>query len=230
MNYKDIRKIYSLLNGMNMSLTNDKYIYDEMLNQFNDLLYRFIKLTGDTLLDQYNINLYNYRERYMSTNEFKNYLVPVLNYIRENYLEDENDEIARIGSIFNSLKDNELKDRCGDILLGKGSFDRAINQATQILEDRIKVKASLKKSGLIGLPLVSKAIHSKCSETILKYSDDSDIQEGFSMIIKGIVSVYRNQTHHGFDFECSRDYALKVVSFIDSLLLEIDECSVNIKE
>ena len=107
--------------------------------------------------------------------------------------------------------------------MGDRAFDRAINQATQILENRIKLKAGLTETSLIGTSLVSKAIHSKLDETILKLSEKQDIQEGYSNLIKGIISIYRNPTHHTLSFECSREYALKVCSHIDELLKIIEQ-------
>jgi len=135
-------------------------------------------------------------------------------------------QISKVGYLYNSIEDKELHDRCGDILLGETAFDRAINQATQILEDRIKKKANLEKTNLIGIPLVSKAIHAKVDQTILKFSDEPDIQEGYSFMFKGIISIYRNQTHHSLNFKCNREYALKFCSYIDELLKDVDRSVV----
>ena len=129
----------------------------------------------------------------------------------------------QVGALYNAIEDTELQRRCGDILLeGAGAFDRVINQATQILEDRIKKKAGLEETHLIGLPLVSKAIHSKLENTILQFNDNLDIQEHYSSLFKGIIGVYRNPTHHGLDYECSRENALKFCAYIDMLLKEVE--------
>ena len=60
---------------------------------------------------------------------------------------------------------------------------------------------------------------------LLKFSDEPDIQEGYSNLFKGIVSIYRNPTHHALDYKCSREYALKTCAFIDDLLKEIANSS-----
>lgn len=114
-------------------------------------------------------------------------------------------------------------------MLGETAFDRAINQATQVLEDRIKKKSGLEQTNLIGIALISKAVHSKIEQTILKFSDETDIQEGYSFIFKGLISTYRNPTHHSLNFKCNREYALKFCAYIDELLKEVEK-SVNINE
>ena len=158
----------------------------------------------------------------------KNHICPVIEYLKNFFIESGEYQISKVGYLYNSIEDGDIKARCGDILLGEGPYDRAINQATQILEDRIKNKAELKNTKLIGTALVSKAIHSGLDETILKFSDKADIQLGYSNLFKGLVSIYRNPTHHTLSFECSREYALKVCAYIDELL-RIIEASEKIK-
>lgn len=123
-------------------------------------------------------------------------LNPIISYIENMHINSSDYQISKIGYLYNSIEDKELHDRCGDILLGKTAFDRAINQATQILEDRIKKKTNLESTNLIGIPLVSKAIHSKIDQTILKYSDDPDIQEGYSFMFKGIIILNAIESMH----------------------------------
>ena len=71
--------------------------------------------------------------------------------------------------------------------------------------------------------MVSKAIHSKAENTILKFNDNADIQEKYAALFKGIIGVYRNPTHHGLDYECSREDALKFCAYIDLLLKEVEK-------
>ena len=150
--------------------------------------------------------------------------MPILEYLEKIYIDTTDETIQRIGALYNAIYDTELQKRCGDILLeASGAFDRVINQATQVLEDRIKKKAGLEKTNLIGLPLVSKAIHSKLEHTILKFNENPDIQEHYASLFKGIIGVYRNSTHHGLEYECSREEALKFCSYIDLLLKEVDK-------
>ncbi len=224
---KEIQKIYYLLKGLYESIDGNDYVSIDSCNNFNELVDKLYNIISDEIVNSFKIDLEGH-SGYLNSFMLKNNLNPIISYLKNMYIENGDYQIAKVGYLYNSIEDSEIKQRCGDILLGEGAFDRAINQATQILEDRIKVKAGLKDSPLIGLQLVSKAIHSKIDETILKFSDKSDVQEGYANLFKGIVSIYRNPTHHTLSFECSRDYALKVCAHIDELL-KVLECSEKIK-
>lgn len=223
----EIKRIYYLLQGIKESIIyKENYVPQKVVNQFNT----YVEELGKIL----NENLYSYMidssEKYVDdsyySNRFLFQLNQILTYLENMHINSSDYQISKIGYLYNSIEDKELHDRCGDILLGETAFDRAINQATQILEDRIKKKANLESTNLIGIPLVSKAIHSKIDQTILKFSDDPDIQEGYSFMFKGIISIYRNQTHHSLNFKCNREYALKFCAYIDELLKEVDRSVV----
>ena len=109
------------------------------------------------------------------------------------------------------------------------NFDRPINQATQVLEDRIRKKAQLgKKLTGDGLEIPrSKRIWAK---TVLRVaSNDPDDQRGFTQILRGIVAAFRNATHHHITDNFSRQDALRVCGFIDVLLRVVD-VSVKVKD
>lgn len=223
----EIKKIYYFLLGIKESIIyKENDVPQKVVNQFNT----YVEELGNIL----NENLYSYMidssEKYVDdsyySNRFLFQLNQILTYLENMHINSSDYQISKIGYLYNSIEDKELHDRCGDILLGETAFDRAINQATQILEDRIKKKANLESTNLIGIPLVSKAIHSKIDQTILKFSDDPDIQEGYSFMFKGIISIYRNQTHHSLNFKCNREYALKFCAYIDELLKEVDRSVV----
>ena len=130
------------------------------------------------------------------------------------------ERVTEVGSIYNSLTDDELKDRCSDLLSASSNFDRVINQATLLLEDRIRKKSGL--NNLTGLDLVNRAISSTYANTILQLSDDPNEHEGFSHICRGIVLSFRNPTHHKIVAGISREDALKICAFIDKLLHIVD--------
>lgn len=119
------------------------------------------------------------------------------------------------------ISDDELKDRCENLILAKSNFDIAINQATLILEDRIRKKAPPPKH-LVGVDLVSYAINGDLSKTILQVSSKSSEQQGFADILRGFVLAFRNKTHHHIIDTFTREEALKVCGFIDILLGVID--------
>lgn len=103
------------------------------------------------------------------------------------------------------------------MLLRPSRFDRAVNQATQVLEDRIRQKAQPKRR-LVGVALVNDAFKSDLSKTVLKASDDPDEQDGFTNILRGTMLAFRNPTHHYLTDTFTREEAMRVCGFIDVLL------------
>lgn len=219
----EVKKIYYLLLGIKESIHG--MIPPKVIKQHNGYIGNLEEIFGENL-SSYKIEPSVCYDEYYDQHEYIFQLNQILKYLENMHINSSEYQISKIGYLYNSIEDKELHDRCGDILLGETAFDRAINQATQILEDRIKKKACLEKTNLIGIPLVSKAIHAKIEHTILKFSDNPDIQEGYSFLIKGIISIYRNQTHHSLNFRCNREYSLKFCAYIDELLKDVDRSTV----
>jgi uncharacterized protein (TIGR02391 family) len=115
------------------------------------------------------------------------------------------------------IHDPELEARCNDLLLRPSRFDRAINQATQVLEDRIRQKASF-QGRLVGIALVNYAFNNDLTKTILKISDNPDEQNGFVNILRGVMLAFRNPTHHYVKNTLTREEAMQICGFIDVLL------------
>ena len=89
------------------------------------------------------------------------------------------DKIIEIGSLFNAIKDEELRSRCADLLTAPDHFDRVVNQATQVLENRIKLKSGSSKSGKA---LIGEVIKSDLGKTKLILSNNLNEQEGYLSI------------------------------------------------
>lgn len=124
------------------------------------------------------------------------------------------------------IEDKELRSRCQDILMAPANFDRPINQATLVLEDRIRKKAK-PANKLVGENLVNFAFNENISKTLLRVaSEDTEDQRGFTQILRGVVPTFRNKTHHHIVNNFSREEALSVCGFIDVLLRVVDN-SVN---
>ena len=132
-----------------------------------------------------------------------------------------NENVMQIGSIYNSIYDSELRERCSDILTAPANFDRVINQATQVLEDRIRTKSGLTRA--IGPDLVNRAINPDPSKSVLKINGAKEEHEGMHYICKGIMLAFRNPTHHTLTDKYKRDDALKFCAFVDDLIMIIDE-------
>lgn len=126
------------------------------------------------------------------------------------------------------VQDKELIDRCVGPLVGRKNFDVAINQATLVLEDRIRSKAQPPML-LVGESLVNFAFNESLSKTVLQVaSNDANDQRGFTQILRGLVPTFRNKTHHHIIETFSREEAMRVCGFIDVLLRVVDN-SVKIK-
>lgn len=126
------------------------------------------------------------------------------------------------------LQDSVLRSRCLDLLAASSRYDRAINQATLILEDRIRKKAK-PPSPMTGEPLVNFAFKDDIARTVLRVaSGEADDQRGFTQILRGIVPAFRNQTHHHISESFAQEEAILVVGFIDVLLRVVDG-SVNVR-
>ena len=112
--------------------------------------------------------------------------------------------------------------------MASANFDRPINQATLVLEDRIRKKAQL-EANLVGESLVGHAFKEDISKTVLRVASKSaEEQRGFTQILRGVVSAFRNKTHHHIVSSFSREEAMRVCGFIDVLLRVVDK-SVNVK-
>ncbi len=232
MDKKKLIKIYNLLNGTYKAIReqSEKWIDRNDINKFNELLNEAYEITNDEFIIMYEVENNEFSgEHYCTKDTLLLKILPIIEYINNIYIDNTEETIQKVGALYNAIEDTELQKRCGDILLEASSaFDRVINQATQILEDRIKKKAGLEKINLIGNALIAKAIHSKLENTILKFSDDPNIQEQYAALFKGIIGVYRNPTHHGLDYECSREDALKFCAYIDSLLKEVEKAEKTV--
>jgi uncharacterized protein (TIGR02391 family) len=126
------------------------------------------------------------------------------------------------------LQDVELRSRCIDLLAARSRYDRAINQATLVLEDRIRRKAK-PSTAMTGEPLVNFAFKDEMSKTVLRVgSGQADDQRGFTQILRGIVPAFRNRTHHHISENFSQEEAILVVGFID-VLLGVVESAVDVR-
>jgi uncharacterized protein Ymh len=115
------------------------------------------------------------------------------------------------------LSDTQIRKRCGDILKGRGPYDRVVREATTILDARLK-----KVGGLTGywkpVDVIGKVVNPDPDKTILRLSGEKAEQEGFHSIFKGLTLAFRGPIHHEVSDELSREGALKVCGFVDVLL------------
>lgn len=141
------------------------------------------------------------------------------------YLDREVQEHPR--DLTDYIHDKELRDRCLDLLKLESKFDRVVNQATQVFEDRIRAKAELSERTQ-GVDLINKVLNADLSKTIIKISDNPDEHEGFCHVSRGMMLTFRNPSHHQLTDDVTREQALKLCGFVD-VLLSILEKSEKIK-
>ena len=65
-------------------------------------------------------------------------------------------------------------------------------------------------------------------KAIIEVSTKSAEQEAFHGICKGIMLLFRNQTHHELSDKLTQEDALKVCAFIDSILDVIEQAQVHL--
>jgi Protein of unknown function (Hypoth_ymh) len=100
------------------------------------------------------------------------------------------------GAIDLLIHDEQLRSKCGDILLARSNYDRPINQATLVLEDRIRKKVK-PPTPMVGEMLVNYAFNEKLEKTRLQVaSAQAEEQRGITIILRGFVPAFRNTTHH----------------------------------
>lgn len=133
---------------------------------------------------------------------------------------------SRYVNLLEIIQDDELQDRCADLIKRPRNYDRVFREATTILEDRIRRLSGITRR-MNPQNLVSKAIAPNPNEAILVVSTDPDEQGGFFKICSGIEAAFRNRTHHEVSDKLNRYDAIKFCGFIDSLLLILANAEVH---
>jgi uncharacterized protein (TIGR02391 family) len=114
------------------------------------------------------------------------------------------------------ILDSELRARCRDLILARGHYDRALREATTVLEDRIKKLSDI--TNLTSVPLLGKALNPEPLKAVVVVSNEKEDQSGFFYICMGIMQAFRNKTHHNLSDAFTQVDALKFCGFIDTVL------------
>lgn len=144
--------------------------------------------------------------------EYKRYDFSYLDREVQEYPEDLTDYIH----------DKELRDRCLDLLKLDSKFDRVVNQATQVFEDRVRIKAGLNER-IQGVELINKVLNADLTKTVIRISNNPDEHEGFCHVARGMMLAFRNPSHHHLTDEVTREEALKLCGFVDVLLSMLEK-------
>ena len=113
------------------------------------------------------------------------------------------------------IVDDELKDRCLDLLVRPGKADTAVRDAAVVLEHRIRKAAGLGPEDY-GVGLVDKALSPKTG--LLDFGGPKPEREGIHQLYRGVIAFFKNPTSHQIiqDYDVTR--ARQVVGLIDLLL------------
>jgi len=220
-----LQKCYGRLKGLREIVSTDEYIIIDLISDYNLIVDEAQKIISE---DLESFKVKKYKRIQVDIDEICSYylkdkLIQFISFLEYGYKLSE--EIIEIGSIYNSIRDEELKSRCSDILTAASNFDRVINQASQVLEDRIRTKSGLDRS-FVGIKLISKALNADRSKSVLIVSENNEEHEGFCHICRGIMLAFRNPTHHYLSDSFEREDALKFTAFIDNLLKILKKCKV----
>ena len=130
-----------------------------------------------------------------------------------------------------TIHDEELRDRCSDLLNAPRNYDRVIEEATRVLENRIRTRVPhevlsqlIPNSGdQTGENLINKLF--SINSPVLSISDDRARRVGLRNMLIGVVSYLRNPSHHVIDDQVDWSWAWSTIGLIDRLMLEVGSCS-----
>lgn len=227
-----LRKLYGRLKGIERATvsaaSSPGYIPASVARDYDQVLSQIESITGENLRSMSSHDVDHWQENdpsggYYHVTGFASKLQQAIGLLEAGY--SVNDKIVEIGSLYNSIKDEELRARCGDLLTATDHFDRVVNQATLVFEIRIRRKARLDATD-IGSDLVNKAIKADPEKSPIRISDIRSEQEGFANICRGIMQALRNESHHRAA-EFTREDAFAVCGFIDRLIRIIEQSSTR---
>jgi len=219
---------YARLKGLKESaILPPNYLSRDFGQDYNDILAE-LRNSLDDGFNGFDLSQYGYWHKNTDDSTYKktSFISKVNQLI--SYLEavhNASSKIVEIGSVYNLIKDDELKSRCADLLSASEHFDRVINQATQVLEDRIKEKAP-QFASMTGGHLINAVIKQEPSDSVIVFSQDTNEQHGYASLFRGIVAVFRNPSHHQLLDNVTREEALQICAFIDNLLRLLSNATV----
>ncbi len=221
---------YARLRGLKTSMIlMVDYVIDESLHaDYTDILQELRLDTDDKF---FGFDLPHNSVEYNRTEHFKGIRIPLLSKLEQliTYLEavhQASTRIVEIGSAFNLIQDEELKSRCSDLLSAADHFDRVINQATQVLEERLR-STDPELKNFSGASLVGKLMHKEPAKSRLKFSNITSEHEGYVALYRGVIAAFRNPSHHRFIETVTREQALQICAFVDNLLAVLKTAEIN---
>jgi hypothetical protein len=186
----------------------------------NDKPYLFHAVLGFTLME-------NATEYEALLDSARSYIISIINEAIGN-IENNTLPATEIQPAL-PIKDEILRKRCLDLLQGAGDLDRAINQATLVLETRLRDSIPYEKlsevipedKDRVGEPLANKLLSP--SKPVVVISDKPSERAAFHKVVVGMIAYFRNPSHHFLDDKTKSSLAWSVVGIIDSLLSQLED-------
>ncbi|MHB8598778.1 MAG: TIGR02391 family protein [Ktedonobacteraceae bacterium] len=125
------------------------------------------------------------------------------------------------------IADDELRQRCENLLVAECHYDRVIREACVILENRVRAAIDASKD-VIGTALMENAFGPK--NKLLIFSTLDQEQVGVMQVYRGVMAFFRNSVGHHIIDSYSQEDALRFVAWIDLLLAMIKTVSGNTNE
>lgn len=119
-----------------------------------------------------------------------------------------------------TLSDDQLRQRCLDLLGAEGEYDRVISVACTILEDRVRAAIGA-PNHLVGIQLMQRAFSARAPH--LRLSDELPEQVGAMEMYSGTIAFFRNSTGHRIVPSYTREDAIHFLMWIDLLLKMVGE-------
>jgi uncharacterized protein (TIGR02391 family) len=119
-----------------------------------------------------------------------------------------------------TVKDDELRGRCVDLLLRPGKADTAVRDAAVVLEDRVRKHAGLANKD-IGVVLIDKALNPKTG--LLEVDGTESEKRAVHELFRGTIGFFKNPTSHRIVADYDTTRARQIVGLIDTLLQMLSE-------
>jgi uncharacterized protein (TIGR02391 family) len=113
------------------------------------------------------------------------------------------------------ISDEELRQRCEDLLKAEKHYDRVIREACVILENRVRVTIGGDK-GEVGVHLMARVFSQ--NNPLVRLSTQPSEQIGAMELYRGTMAFFRNNAGHHLVDTYSREDALRFTAWIDLLL------------
>jgi len=229
MSRRAIEGNYARLRGLRDTLVVESHdeVFMDFASDYTSILENLRAECGDKFID-FDLPMHVFSNRnhvkyQVNKSPLQSKIMQLISYLES--VHNASDRIVEIGSVYNLIKDEELKSRCSDLLSARNHFDRVINQATQVLEERLRVKLPDLRDEH-GSALVGKAMHKEPEKSRIKFSDVGNEQEGYTALFRGVFGAFRNTSHHRFMTHVTREQALQICAFIDNLLAALETAEV----